>query len=176
VTVKRQAGPSILVVDDEPLARNRLLALCKRMEDTGPVEVATDGRHALEMIEAIRPDLLLLDVDMPDVSGMDVAHCCRMMEPMPEITFTTAHSRYAVEAFLLEASDYLLKPVKQRLLAEALARVTRRLDARACVAKAEVNQRIWVQARSSAVQINCADIGWVSAERDYMRLNLPERS
>ena len=172
---RAKTGMHILIVDDEPLARNRLLALCERLENIGRVELAAGGEQALDMIDTHGPDLLLLDVDMPDLSGMDVARHCRSLPHMPEIIFTTAHSKYAVEAFRLEATDYLLKPVKQVLLAEAIDRAANRLNGRE--AKTELaSYRIWVRDNTGSVQIECSDIGWISAERDYMRINLPGRS
>jgi two-component system LytT family sensor kinase len=95
------------LVDDEPLARSRLKALCERTRLFGEMELANGGRQAVEKIRQRQPDIVLLDVDMPDYSGLKVAEFCQGLARMPEIIFTTAHSTYAVQAFRLEATDYL---------------------------------------------------------------------
>ncbi len=163
---------NILIVDDEPLARNRLHALCNRMNCVNHVSKADSGLAALSLIAETVPDILLLDVDMPDLTGIEVANRCRELEKAPDIIFTTAHSKYAVEAFRLEAIDYLLKPVKQALLKEALDKVIAKLDSN--IAPAE--HRIWVQDGVGTMQIRVLDIERIEAERDYMRICLPGRS
>ncbi|WP_173207254.1 LytTR family DNA-binding domain-containing protein [Sphingopyxis sp. BSNA05] len=93
------ALPSVLIVDDEPLARTRLKALCERTRLFGEIRLANGGRQAVEKIRRLQPDILLLDVDMPDFSGLKVAEFCLDLAQMPEIIFTTAHSTYAVQPF-----------------------------------------------------------------------------
>lgn len=95
---------------------------------------------------------------------------------MPEIIFTTAHNKYAVQAFRLEATDYLLKPVKEALLREAVERAITNLAHKGVAPEPESAQRIWVQDGSGSVQLIVSEIEWVEAERDYMRLYLPGRS
>ena len=89
----------ILIVDDEPLARGRIKSLCNRMTNINRIDMASGGREALDMISQNCPEILLLDIDMPDLSGMEVAKQCQQLATAPEIIFTTAHDRYAVEAF-----------------------------------------------------------------------------
>lgn len=167
---------NILIVDDEPLARCRIESLCGRMDNISRISVANGGREALDMIGQNCPEVLLLDIDMPDISGMDVAQQCKNMDNAPEIIFTTAHSRYAVEAFRFAATDYLLKPVKADLLKEALARALQKRRKGQSGGQKDADHRLWVQDGSSAVQIRSADIGWIAADRDYMRLCLPDRT
>ena len=163
--------PSVLIVDDEPLARSRLRALCERTGLFGETELANGGRQALEIIRQGQPDILLLDVDMPDLSGLKVAEFCQRQPRMPAIIFTTAHSTYAVQAFRLEATDYLLKPVKESLLREAVER------ALANQARNEADRELDVaQDGKGVLQLIVSDIEWVEAERDYMRLYLHGRS
>lgn len=169
-------SPSVLIVDDEPLARSRLKALCERTGLFGELDLANGGRQAVEKIRRRLPDILLLDVDMPDLSGLGVAEFCRGLERMPEIIFTTAHSTYAVQAFRLEATDYLLKPVKEALLREAVKRAIVNLARGRTDPQPDIAQRLWVQDGTGALQLNISDIEWVQAERDYMRLYLPGRS
>tara|TARA_R110002033_G_scaffold41962_3_gene82846 strand:+ start:882 stop:1643 length:762 start_codon:yes stop_codon:yes gene_type:complete len=168
--------PSVLIVDDEPLARSRLKALCERTGLFGMMELANGGRDALEKIRQLQPDILLLDVDMPDFSGLEVAESCADLTSTPEIIFTTAHVKYAVQAFRLEATDYLLKPVKEALLREAVERAIANLARRRVDCEQDICQRIWVQDGTGSLQLIVSHIEWVEAERDYMRLYLPGRS
>jgi DNA-binding LytR/AlgR family response regulator len=110
----------VLVVDDEPLARGRLLRMLDGLAEVEPVGEAATGREALDKIEALAPDCVLLDVRMPGLDGLDVARATDV-----PIVFTTAHDAYAVEAFELSAVDYLLKPVRRERLLQALDKVRR---------------------------------------------------
>jgi len=168
--------PSVLIVDDEPLARSRLKALCERTGLFDDTELASGGREAVEKIRQRPPDILLLDVDMPDLSGLKVAEFCQHLVRMPEIIFTTAHSAYAVQAFRLEATDYLLKPVKESLLREAVERAIANRARDEADQEPDVAQRLWVQDGKGVLQLFVSDIEWVEAERDYMRLYLHGRS
>lgn len=113
----------VLIVDDEPLARRRLWRLLERLPDIDIVGEAKDGHEALSMIEALSPDLVLLDVDMPGLDGVALS---RRLTGAVAIVFTTAHREHAVEAFALDAVDYLLKPIDDARLAAAIDRVRER--------------------------------------------------
>ena len=115
----------VLVVDDEPLARGRLARMLMRVPDVERVDEADGADAALRSIAAARPDLVFLDIQMPQVDGLALAE----RAGMPLCIFTTAHLEYAAEAFDLDAVDYLAKPVRQERLEEALARTRRRLAA-----------------------------------------------
>lgn len=169
-------SPSVLIVDDEPLARSRLKALCERTGLFGEMALANGGRPAMEKIRQRQPDILLLDVDMPDLSGLKVAELCQGLMRMPEIIFTTAHSSYAVQAFRLEATDYLLKPVKESLLREAVERAIANRARDPVDEEPDSPRRLWVQDGTGSLQLIVSDIERVEAERDYMRLYLPGRS
>lgn len=122
----------ILIVDDESAARKRLARL---LVDLG-VEVvgeAANGLEALDLARRVRADVILLDIKMPEVSGLDVAR--RLPEPRPLVIFQTAFGEYALEAFEREALDYLLKPVTRERLAQALARAESRLAERAGITR-----------------------------------------
>jgi len=112
----------ILVVDDEELARGRLVRMLAAIPDMKVVGEAGDGVSALAQIEALRPDLVLLDVEMPGLDGLAVAE----RPDMPPIVFTTAHSRFAVDAFEADAYDFLLKPVSRDRLLRAIEKVRAR--------------------------------------------------
>ena len=168
--------PSVLIVDDEPLARSRLKVLCERTGLFGDMELADGGRQALEKIQQLQPDIILLDVDMPDFSGLQVAEHCHGLGRAPEIIFTTAHNKYAVKAFRLEVTDYLLKPVKEPHLREAVERAIVNIARDRQEKTEEIAEPLWVQDGIGAVRLNIADIEWIEAERDYMRLYLGGRS
>ena len=164
----------VLIVDDEPLARNRLQRLCERIGIIKNIGVADGGSQAVTMLNRTNPDVLLLDIDMPGFSGMQVGEYCQRFDDGPEIIFTTAHSKYAVDAFRVEAADYLLKPVKEALLVEGLDKAHARLKAKDSGA-GSADFRIWVQDGSGAVQIQAVEIERIEAERDYMRVCLSGR-
>lgn len=110
-----------LLIDDEQPARERLKQLLGAHTDVEVVGEAEDGVEAVEKIAALTPDLVLVDIQMPGASGLDVA--ASLGQPRPAVIFCTAFDQYAVEAFELSATDYLLKPVNRARLAAALDRV-----------------------------------------------------
>ena len=121
------AGPAlkILVVDDELPARRRLRELLADVAERMPLEVvgeAANGRQALELAAAVEPELVLLDVRMPEIDGIEVARHLQKVARPPVIVFTTAYDVYAIKAFEVKAIDYLLKPIRAARLEEALAR------------------------------------------------------
>jgi DNA-binding LytR/AlgR family response regulator len=118
-----------LVIDDEQPARERLKQLLSAHPDVEVVGEADDGVQAAETIAELAPDLVLLDIQMPGASGLDVA--ASLGRPRPAVIFCTAFDQYAVDAFELSALDYLLKPVNRARLAAALDRVRLRADASA---------------------------------------------
>jgi two-component system response regulator AlgR len=117
----------VLVVDDEPLARARLAALLGECDEVEVVGSLGDGDAALASLSELRPDVLLLDINMPGIDGTTVAQ--RLAgRPRPLVIFCTAYEAHALKAFDLGAVDYLLKPVRLDRLREALQRAQRRLN------------------------------------------------
>ncbi|MBC6428269.1 MAG: response regulator transcription factor [Cellvibrionales bacterium] len=115
---------TVLVVDDEPLARRRLRDLLAELPGFACIGEAGDGPAALALARQHRPDLLLLDIAMPGMSGLEVAaHLANLATP-PAVVFCTAHDQHAVQAFEAAAVGYLLKPVRPQQLAATLARAT----------------------------------------------------
>ncbi len=119
----------ILIVDDEPPARQRLADLIGRETDADVIGEAATGIAAVERIQADRPDVVFLDVQMPGLTGLDVVREVGA-DAMPAVVFVTAYDRHAVEAFELAALDYLLKPYSVERFRQALSRVRASLDAR----------------------------------------------
>lgn len=169
-----------LVVDDEPLAIERMQILCAEQPGITLVGTAADGAAALRMIESLAPDLVLLDIAMPELDGMAVAKTLGRCSdgPTPAIIFVTAFDGFAIEAFDLAAVDYLLKPVSADRLRRAIDRVAerRRIPEAGEAASSPHVEEFWVPHRSELVRIAAIDIERIDAERDYMRLNVGQRS
>ena len=110
----------ILVVDDEPLARERLLRILGSLQPGAECKEAASGQEALQLVESINPDLVLLDIRMPGMDGIEVATHLDTLENPPAIVFCTAFDEYALQALQHQAVAYLLKPVREAELARAL--------------------------------------------------------
>jgi two-component system LytT family response regulator len=187
----------VVVVDDEPLARDDLTQLLARRSDVAVVGVCSNGGEAIAATRKLSPDVLLLDIRMPGLNGF---HVVAQLDPacMPYVVFVTAFDRYAVEAFRVRALDYLLKPVQEHRLNEALVRARDQLRMRAMVdwaaslhkaareqaqgggAVEAAPQRYWseimVRVGTREVIIRVNDITWVEADTYYVRLHVGERS
>jgi two-component system response regulator AlgR len=172
----------ILIADDEPLAAERLQLLLARCDGIDLVGTASDGESAVRMAEALKPDLLLLDIAMPGLDGIDVARALAAGAASPAVIFVTAFDRFAVAAFEVQAVDYLMKPVDparlQRALERARAYLRQRHDAPAQAPgkTSEWLDEFWASDLTGLVRIASRDVDRVSAERDYMRLHVGRRS
>lgn len=167
-----------LIVDDEPLAIERLQILTGQQEGISLVGTASDGASALRMVDALTPDLVLCDIAMPDLNGLEVAAALDALENPPAVIFVTAFDRYAVAAFDVAAVDYLLKPVSPDRLNRALARVRewRAADRGQNKQKSKWINEFWVQNRGEMLRIDAGQVDLIEAERDYMRLHVGARS
>lgn len=166
----------VLIVDDEPAARERLTVLMGQLSGVEVVGAATDGASALTAIVDLKPDLVLLDIQMPGLNGLTVA--ARLpAEQRPEVIFVTAFEIYAADAFEVDAVDYLLKPVRFDRLRQAIERAVRRreLGARPQAPSPDL-RAIWVQNRVGAVRVPLSDIEWIEAAKDYVLLHTATRS
>jgi two-component system, LytTR family, response regulator AlgR len=175
-----EARLKVLVVDDEPLAVERLQLLLARCDGVSLVGTATDGEAALRIAEAVEPDLVLLDIAMPGMDGIDVARALAGSRLDPAIVFATAFDNFAVAAFDVAAVDYLMKPVELERLKRALDRARVQLRGDGSPARATSTARhveeFWVPDQSGLVRIAARDVERVTAERDYMRLHVGARS
>ena len=114
-----------LIVDDEPLAREGLRMWLASDQDVSAIHEAKDGRQAVAAIRKVRPNLVFLDVQMPEMDGFSVVR--EIGEQMPAVVFVTAHDRHAIQAFEINAIDYLLKPVTKDRFDQALERAKVRM-------------------------------------------------
>ncbi|HYD12386.1 MAG TPA: LytTR family DNA-binding domain-containing protein [Allosphingosinicella sp.] len=169
----------VMVVDDEPLAVERLQLLLARLEGVTVAGTANDGEAALRIAEAVAPDVVLLDIAMPGMDGIDVARALSRSDVDPAVVFVTAFDNFAVAAFDVAAIDYLMKPVQSDRLERALERVRSYLaggrPSGARPASRHVEE-FWVPDHTGLVRIAASDIQRITAERDYMRLHVGQRS
>ncbi|PTQ12145.1 DNA-binding response regulator [Sphingomonas oleivorans] len=172
----------ILLVDDEPLALDRLAAFFRNIPEAEIVGTAANGREAQAAIERLRPDLVMLDIQMPEMSGLALAGTLPF-DARPEIVFVTAFEHFAPDAFEVEAADYLLKPVRFDRLRQAVERAKRRQAGRRAAQAVETapppsgyDETIWVPLRDGQVRVPVAAIDWIEAAGDYAMLHTALRS
>ena len=162
-----------LIADDEPLAVERMQIICAGIPALAVVGTANDGAAALRLIEALSPDLVLLDMTMPELDGLGVARRLSGKDNAPAIVFVTAHDSFAVEAFDLDAVDYVLKPVTAERLERAIGRaLARRGAGRERSKTGDWIAEFWVPHRSELLRIAADDVQRIDAERDYVRLHV----
>ena len=190
-----------LLVDDEPLARRGLELRLAAAADVDIVGECANGREALAQVAALQPDLMFLDIQMPGLSGLDVL-AQLPQDSVPLVVFVTAFDRYAIEAFEAQALDYLLKPVDDERLAQALVRVRQTLAERASLAQharmlgllaamrgageldpeallarvagpaGRYPQTLAIRTGREVVRVRSVDIDWVDAAGDYMCIHV----
>lgn len=127
-----------LIVEDEPLARASLRELVDEIDWIETVDEVADGKTAVRFIDEHEPDVVFLDVELPELSGLQVLE---RIQHRPRVVFTTAYDRYAVSAFDFEAVDYLVKPFGRRRFRETLERLRRRIEEQGVVASAYEGER-----------------------------------
>jgi len=159
-----EARVRAVIAEDEHLARVSLRRLVNDVEWVELVGEAADGRSAVEIIDRLRPDLLFLDVMLPEISGLQAL---QRMRHHPLVVFTTAYERFAVTAFEFEAVDYLIKPFGSRRFRETMERVRRRLQLDAAAPKFD---RLFARVGSRIVPLSVRDVTHFQAESDYVRV------
>ena len=187
----------VIAIDDEPLALRRLEWCLQDMPGIALVGKTGDPQHGLEMIRTLGPDVVLLDVEMPELSGFELIESLSSFSDtaLPEIVFVTAFDHFAVKAFGISAVDYLLKPVERGRLFEALerARVRRELrDAQARVqelreiidslraerrggSQKKYESELWIREGDARVRVPVEMIERLEADGDYVRLHVGQR-
>ena len=171
-----------LIVDDERLARQKVRTL---LDDDADIEIVGECANGPEAIAAVRkqkPDLLLLDIEMPGANGFEVLHKLRS-ERLPMVVFITAHDEYAVKAFEVEAIDYVMKPFDRRRFHDALRKAKRQMSDESGeseaklirllerVVKPKALDHFVVKARDRTFLVPVSDVDWIEAEGKYVRLH-----
>ena len=163
----------VLLVDDEPLDRERLRQL---MGDLSGYEIcgeAANGLEAIQSVDAEHPDIVLLDIRMPGMDGMEAAFHMSSMDSAPAIVFTTAYGEHALEAFEAQAVDYLLKPVEPERLAQALEKAKRLTQSQEEGLKEQANSQrshICARVRGNLKLIPIDDILYFQADQKYVNV------
>ncbi|MDR6937562.1 LytTR family DNA-binding domain-containing protein [Luteibacter sp. 3190] len=157
----------VLIADDEPLARVRLRGLLARRPDVVVVGEVGDGDAVIEACASLAPDVVLLDVEMPGLTGTAAARRLATLPAPPQVVFCTAYEQHALSAFDLGATDYLLKPVRAERLDEALDRANARRPA------SRPDRGAWLRARSGADEVRVAldDVHYLLADEKYVAVH-----
>ena len=181
-SAEKQAPWSALIVDDEPFARASLRTLLEREPDAITIFEARNGHEAASLILGERPDVVFLDVQMPEMNGFDVVRQVGAAA-MPEVVFVTAHDQFAIQAFEINALDYLLKPVSEERFAEALQRTRSHLRRRGDASERIVSllqtlasppktlTRIAVRSAGKTRFVDLEDVLWIQAAENYVQLH-----
>jgi two-component system, LytTR family, response regulator len=164
---------STLVVDDEMLARRNLTLLLRADPDIGSIAECASGREAVEAIRRIKPDLVFLDVQMPECGGFDVLELLGAELPKT-IIFVTAHDDYALRAFEAGALDYLLKPFDDARFARALARAKEKIAYHASNSHAPF--RLVVKSPGRLLFIDAGEIDWIEAASYYACVHVGDQA
>ena len=168
----------VLLVDDEALARARLKTLlgdCKQ-----PVTVlqgeAANASDAMELLKRVAVDVVLLDINLPGANGITLAHLLREMPKAPAVVFVTAHAQHAVQAFELEAIDYLTKPVRLERLQAALQKVERAKSAKQDARPQAIQEVVIIQERGHTERLPLSEVLYFKAELKYITVRTATRS
>jgi len=168
----------VFIADDEEPARDRLKTLLEDIAPQLPTKVvgeARNGVEAIELLPASGAQVLLLDIQMPGMGGLEVARHLARLEQPPRIIFVTAHDRHAVDAFELNALDYLMKPVRAERLAGALKKATVPENARLEKAADAPREYLSLAERNRIVLLPVRDILFLRAEEKYVTVRTRER-
>ncbi len=166
------AGLRVLVIDDERPALDELSFLLKQDSRVRGVLTSDSATEALRVLQDLEIDAVFLDISMPGLSGLELAQVLSRFKSPPPVVFVTAHDQHAVEAFDLNAVDYVLKPVSEDRLAEAVRRVVEGSGRPA----PRADDQIAVELGGRTRFISRADVRYVEAQGDYARLHTPEGS
>ncbi len=161
-----------MVADDEPAARRGVRQLLAAHPEFSIVSECRDGREVLAALDTVKPDVLVLDVQMPEVGGFDVIRR-RDPERMPAVVFLTAFDQFAIRAFEAAAHDYLVKPVSETRFAATIQRLARRLGSGGV---RERDEAIVVSGSRGATVLRLRELDWIEAADNYARLWMGGRS
>ena len=168
---------NILIADDETPARNRMRDLLSDIEDVAVVAEAKNGKEAIDLALQTKPDLMLLDIRMPVMDGIEAAQHAQKIEPKPYIIFTTAFDAYAIKAFDLNAIDYLLKPIRLERLQTAInkAHVLKPAQIEALKPLQKTRTHLSIHERGRVLLVPIETIIYLRAELKYITVRTAER-
>lgn len=172
-----------IIIDDEPLARERIRTLLEKEEDFQVIAECENGKEAIDNIESLKPDLLFLDIQMPEVDGFDVIMSLDM-DVLPMVIFVTAYDQYAVKAFDIHAVDYLLKPYDRERFSEALEKVRRQNAPASGQGEGQLAdlldeirkdrrqlKKLLVKSGGRIIFLSTDEVDWIEAAGNYMRIH-----
>lgn len=180
----------ILIVDDEPLARERIREMLKRETDIKNIIEASNGAEALKAISSKKPDVLFLDIQMPDMTGFDVLAATdkKVLRQIPAIIFVTAYDEFALKAFEVHALDYLLKPFDRKRFADAFRRAREQAEQNGgeqkqildllqqMSATPEYVEWLTIKKDERILLLKVEDVFWIEAHGNYVRLKMRDGS
>lgn len=168
---------NILIADDETPARNRMRDLLSDIEDVAVVAEAKNGKEAIDLALQTKPDLMLLDIRMPVMDGIEAAQHAQKIEPKPYIIFTTAFDAYAIKAFDLNAIDYLLKPIRLERLQTAInkAHALKPAQIEALKPLQKTRTHLSIHERGRVLLVPIETIIYLRAELKYITVRTAER-
>ena len=168
---------NILIADDEAPARNRMRDLLSDIEQVAVVVEAKNGKEAIDLALQTKPDLLLLDIRMPVMDGIEAAQHAQKLEPKPHIIFTTAFDAYAIKAFDLNAIDYLLKPIRLERLQAAInkAHALQPKQIEALKPLQKTRSHLSIHERGRVLLVPIETIIYLRAELKYITVRTAER-
>ena len=168
---------NILIADDEAPARNRLRDLLADIENVAVVAEAKNGKEAIDLALQTKPDLMLLDIRMPLMDGIEAAQHAQKLEPKPHIIFTTAFDAYAIKAFDLNAIDYLLKPIRLERLQAAInkAQALKPKQVEALKPLQKIRSYLSIHERGRVLLVPIETIIYLRAELKYITVRTVER-
>ncbi|MCB0615972.1 MAG: response regulator transcription factor [Phaeodactylibacter sp.] len=179
-----------LVVDDEPLARARIVKLLEPIDYISLIGECKNGSEALRQMEEYRPDLVFLDIQMPDLNGFEVLSR-EEFRPLPFIIFVTAYNQYALKAFDVHAVDYLLKPYDDERFMRAVEHARQQISLQQDALlhqkmvnllethqheSSEARQHLEAKEKGRTIRIKAFDIRYIEAEGNYLKVNTPEKA
>jgi two-component system LytT family response regulator len=182
---------SVLIVDDEPLARRRLVRMLEALQGFRAIGEAGDVRQAYSRARELSPDIMLLDIQIPGGSGFDVLE--QLGTDVPVVIFVTAFDHHALRAFDASAVDYVTKPIEPSRLQSALARARLAVEARNSIEHVEELQEtilalrlalrkdearqadLWIKHQGDSLRLPLDRINWIEADRDYVRIHTNDR-
>ncbi|GAA0207420.1 LytTR family DNA-binding domain-containing protein [Kangiella japonica] len=156
-----------IIVDDEQPARDRIRRLLNHYSKINIAAEAANGQEALELIQQHKPQLIFLDISMPVMNGVELAKILSQQFPQLKIIFTTAYDQYALDAFDVNATDYLLKPIRKERLHKALSKL---------IPAEHEQEHITIRERDSVKKILLKDILFLQSDQKYVEIHLAEQT